>query len=215
MKIMITGASRGLGKELVNVFSNRGNYLIMSNRNGSYELSEEGVVVSGDLTYLATINTLYHEAELVDGVDVLINCAGIYANGEFDQVEFKKVMDVNFFAPVLLTMKLFPLFRRQKGGCIVNLNSLAGKVAGKGEMVYAASKHALKGFFDSLKFEATKYNIKILNVYSGAMKTDMTKHRPDWDKLIDPKEVARVIFDLCQNYKSLNINEITITRSNY
>jgi len=215
MKVMITGASRGLGKELVNVFSGHGNYLIMSNRNDIYELHEEGVVVSGDLTHPATINTLCHEAELVDGIDILINCAGIYANGEFNQAELKKVMDVNFFATVLLTMKLFPLFRRRNGGCIVNLNSLAGVVAGKGEMAYAASKHALKGFFDSLKFEATKYNIKILNVYSGAMKTDMTKHRPDWDKLIDPKEVARVIFDLCQNYKSLNINEITITRSNY
>lgn len=215
--VMITGAGRGLGLELAKVFDAAGYRLILNCRTYPYHSNGDSQIVFGDLRDNETINALADMAEVM-GVDILINCAGVYSNKEFDNLsvgDIESVMNSNFLAPVALAKRIFPMLQGRQGGYIVNINSLAGVLGAKGEMAYAASKHALRGFFDSLKFEATKHGIKILNVYAGAMKTDMTSNRQDQDKLIDPVEVAELIYALCKDYKTLNIPEITISRSNY
>lgn len=212
---MITGAGRGLGRKLAQRFSLAGDRLILNCRNTILNPAPNDSVVYGDLLNDKTIDDLVCEAR--DGIDILINCAGVYDRHELNELkreQLEAIMGINFFAPVNLVRRLWPVFCLSKMACIVNINSLAGEVGAEKEMAYAASKHALRGFFDSLKFEATKYNIRIINLYPGAMKTDMTKHRSDWNKLIDPCEVADTVFNAC-NYQSMNINKMTICRSQY
>ena len=149
------------------------------------------------------------------GLDVLIHCAGIYKLKPFagqPEYDFKKMIDVNLLAPIRITHALWPTFERQCSGLIVFINSLAGKQGADGETAYSASKHGLAGFARSLQFDAARIGVRVLSVFLGAMKTDMTRHRPDWDKLIDPQEAARAIVGLCEEYSTLGIREVEIGR---
>ncbi len=224
--VLITGASRGLGRELAIEFHKGADenfrteaYELILHSKESELLNVTNVIatVNGDLKDEATIWRL---VEIVSrkGIDILINNAGVYLKEEFSEVpcnKYREIIETNLIAPIFLTNTILPIFKKKKSGLIVNINSIAGKVGSKGESAYCASKFGLRGFSESIKYEASQNGIIIIDVYLGAMKTDMTKGRKDWDKLIDPKDAAKTIFDLCKDYKSLRINEITINRKNY
>lgn len=217
--VLVTGSNRGLGKELALEFSKNYNVIIHGRDLESLKNVYDKLpkcrrsMVRGDIRDKKTLDCLevmakggrFNEGNL----DILVNNAGIYSGN------LKDVMDVNFFAPIDLTERVLPIFKSKKNGLIVNINSIAGKQGSKGECAYSASKHALKGYFDSLRYDVTKHGIRILNVYLGGMNTQMTKGRENQELLMNPQEVARVIVKNCELYSSLNINEISIGRINY
>jgi short-subunit dehydrogenase len=127
----------------------------------------------------------------------------------------KEVMETNLIMPMILTRKIWPLFRDLGGGVIININSMAGKEGGSNESVYCASKHGLAGFSKALQFDATRDNIRVINVYLGAMDTPMSNGRKDQEKFMDPVEVASIIESLVIDPGTLRINEITLTRQVY
>lgn len=213
---LITGASRGLGKALACEFSDNGYGLILNNRNGISVLPDHRTV-NGDIAKETTRYKLVLAAKEVD-LDILINNVGVYHNGSFVDMEndrIQRMLKVNLIAPMLLTKMILSIFQKKKSGLIININSHAGRHGVDGESVYCASKHGLSGFSNSLKYEINKYGIKILDVYLGAMKTDMTKLRSDWDNLISPKDAAKAIFNASENYETMNIAEINLSRRNY
>lgn len=214
--VLITGASRGLGKELAKVFAENGYDLILACRQ-SVTLHENGhPVFTGDLSHPKTISHLAEAAKNYD-IDILINNAAIYVNKPFDEItgdEIQKVIDINLVAPMKLTKFVWPVLAK-KSGMIVNINSTAGQSGANGESAYCASKFGLRGFSEALQFDGTKDNVRILNVNVGAMKTNMTKGRDDWYNFIDPKEAAETIFKACCNRQSLRVSEINILRSQY
>ena len=228
--VMITGSSKGLGKALAMVFAINGYDIILHGRNSvSLEEVREDVlkygakysvkcdIVQGDIRLDDTIFQLTHIAREKD-IDTLINNAAVYMNEEINDMifeDFRKVIDINLIAPMLLAYNLFPLFKRKQSGLIVNINSMAGKTGSDGETAYCASKHGLSGFAKALQFDATRNNIRVVDIYPGAMKTDMTKGRKDWEKFIDPLDAARLIFKTCEDYPSMRINEIDISRRKY
>lgn len=224
---MITGASGGLGKALSFVFAKNGYNLILHGRNlmtledlrkrlvKAYEVVCD--IAPGDITMDYTISLLTDIAEKRD-IDVLINNAAMYINREITCLSpamIRKVVNTNLIAPMILTKKLFQLFQRKQSGLIVNINSSAGKAGGDGETAYCASKHGLSGFSKALQFDATCHNIRVVDVYPGAMKTGMTLGRDGREKFSDPNEVAELIFKACEDYPSLRITEIDICRRNY
>jgi short-subunit dehydrogenase len=223
---LITGSSKGLGKELALQFSRTGYDLILHGRNAldlldiEKEIAKNGAnsyTVIGDLSFSKTLDTLAEVAHNKN-IQVLVNNAGAYLNKQINEMtseELRGIMETNFFAPAILTQKILPEFLRNKEGLIVNINSLAGQQGSLGESAYCASKHALRGYSDSLKFEAIKNGIKILDVYIAAMKTQMTQKRGNYDLLIDPKEAAEIIMSNCKDYKSINIDEIHLKRAKY
>ncbi|OGJ15846.1 hypothetical protein A3K73_01625 [Candidatus Pacearchaeota archaeon RBG_13_36_9] len=223
---LITGSSKGLGRELALEFArNKYNIIIHGREQDALKEVEiiagkEGVnvfTVVGDITQESTINALAEEAK-TRNISILANNAGIYLNKPAEEMtmeELRTVMEVNFFAHVCLTKKILPVFLSKGRGFIVNINSLAGKQGGLGESAYAASKHSLRGFFDSLRYEVTKKGVRILDVYSGAMQTQMTKARETYPLLMKPEEVAEVIVKNCVEYSSLNPTEIHIGRIKY
>lgn len=218
--VCITGSSHGLGRELALEFAKTHEVLLhgrdLTALNQVFQQIPDGkaFMVQGDITDTETLRYIEEEAQARD-LEILVNNAGMYSNkpaAETTPEELRRIMEVNFYAPVELTKRVLPIFMKKGRGLIVNINSVAGKQGSAGESAYAASKHALRGFFDSLREEVTQYGIRILDVYLGAMKTQMTATRPNHDLLMDPQEAARVIARNCRFYDSLATNEIYLRR---
>lgn len=224
--VLITGSSRGLGRSLALNYAFNGYDVILHGRDvARLEQVERDVlrygiscqVVVGDLNEESIITELVNCAKEFN-IGILINNAGVYLQKPVDKMEsseFRKMIDVNLVTPILLTRGVFEHFKKQNYGQIININSVAGKNASAYESAYSATKHALRGFMNSFQYEVTKYHVSILNVYLGAMATDMTLGRRDSEKFMKPKEVADVIVGLSKNYSSLRISEVELLRKIY
>jgi len=219
---LITGACGALGRELVREFMRNRVYVVMHCNTGVHpelEMGSSGCFFRGDLTEEDTLARL---AELVrerKEIDILINNAGLYQASSLTELEpgvLRQVIEVNLVAPILLTRKLWPIFVQRKAGLVVNVNSLSGKSGGPREFAYSASKAGLRAFTESLQYEATQHEgLRVLSVFVGAMKSKMTEGRSGADDAIEPKEVAKVIFGLCQTHESLRMTEVEIKRAKY
>jgi len=224
--VLITGASRGLGRSLALAFASKGNNVVLHGRDENrldavreevlrHDVSCE--VIIGDISQAQTIADLIAGAAKVD-VDILINNAGIYvrkAINEISSEDLRRVVEVNLIAPVLLTKGILELFEIRGSGLVVNINSLAGKNPSLHESVYCASKHGLRGFMGALQFETLKYNVPIIQIYLGAMNTDMTAARENTEKFMRTEEVAEFICEISQDHSSMRISEIDILRRIY
>jgi short-subunit dehydrogenase len=224
--ILITGSSSGLGRELAIKLSEDGNKIITHGRNASElsnlkkQIEQKGIsnpIIVGDLSSQQTLTSLINEAKKFD-LDILINNAGQYLNKEFfncAEEEINNILNINFFSHIKLIKGILPHFLNKKKGLIININSIAGLQGSKGEALYSASKHALKGFSESLKLEVTSKGIIIMDVYLGAMATKMAAGRKNPELCIQPKEAASVISRLCETYDSLYVSEIKLLRRKY
>ncbi len=224
--VLITGSSKGLGKSLALTFAKSGYDVILHGREerGLAKAREavlkygvECDVVRGDITSDVTIDELYEAARRRD-IEVLINNAGVYVNEPFQTTcpnTFRRVIETNLIATVLLTRRIFPVFQSKKSGLVINVNSIAGKNGSDGESAYCASKHGLRGFTRSIQLEANKDGVRVIEVYLGAMNTAMAEGRREPAKCIRTEEAADLICSLCRDYPSMRINEIDLSRRNY
>ncbi len=224
--VLTTGSSKGLGEALSLIFAKNSYNIILHGRDIvklegiKKQILNEGVVcdiVVGDLLHDDTLTELA-ELSRSRNLDILINNAAIHLQKPFNETsenEIRNIIDTNLVAPILLTKKIFPIFERNKNGLIVNINSFAGKNSGDGESIYCASKHGLKGFMGSLQFDANRSGIRVIDVYLGAMNTQMVKGRKDGEKYINTSEAASLIYDLCTDYRSMRISEVDLLRRLY
>lgn len=203
--VLITGAGRGLGKCLTEVFK-AGGYNVLSYRGK----------IDGDLRNSNTIAEIKDSAEIWD-IDILINNAGVYINESFSNMTtdgFEEVIDTNLLAPINLTKAVWPVFQRKKSGTVVFINSVAGRQGSSNETAYCASKFGLKGFADSLRYDGVRDGVRIISVFLGAMETDMIKDRKGNPKHnIDPYNAAQIILNLCKDYTRAEVTEITIDKT--
>ncbi|NBC64831.1 MAG: SDR family oxidoreductase [Bacteroidetes bacterium] len=185
--VWITGASSGIGEALAYEFNKKGAYVILSARRTeeldrvkeNCENAEETVrILPLDLTEQSTFPEKVEEAKTFFGtVDMLINNGGVsqraYAvNSTMESI--RRLMEVNFFGSVALTKALLPTFVDQRSGHIVVISSVMGKLGTKYRSAYAASKHALHGWFDCLRQEVYDDNIDVTLVCPGYIKTNIT-----------------------------------------
>ena len=225
--VLITGSSKGIGKELALSFAREGYNLIITGRDEIAlqnlkkeieRLNHSSVeIIFGDLREKETIKKLT-EISKQKNVTIFVSNAGVYLNNtirETTEFELRNLMEVNFFAAFLLTKNLLPLLEKNSG-TIVFINSLAGETPSDKEAAYCASKHALSGFAGSLQYDATRLGIKVLEVYSGVVATEMVKERKDPEKCIGPKEAADFICEVCKkDYPSMRIPKIYLNRRKY
>ncbi|MBS3172172.1 SDR family oxidoreductase [Candidatus Woesearchaeota archaeon] len=224
--VLITGSTNGLGRELALSFADQNYTVLIHGRNPDKlnelfcEIKSRGVECFPYVCDLLKRESLAGLVEIAvaNNVGVLVNNAGVYLNkplSETTSSELDEIMQVNFYVPFFLTRGLLSHFGRNGSGLIVNINSLAGKQGSQNETAYSASKHALRGFSDSLRYEVIRKGVRIIDLYFGAMATQMTKGRKDPSECIQPKEAAKVITSLCENYETLSINEVNIGRRIY
>lgn len=186
--IWITGASSGIGKSLAILLSSQNTKLILSSRN---ELllnevkekcfDEEKVkIVSLDLEDHESLTDKVAQAiSFFGGIDVLVNNGGISQRSLAEKTNInvdKRIMDINYIGTIALTKALLPHLIKRKKGNIVVTTSIVGKIGTPLRSSYAASKHALHGFFDSLRAEIHKYNIKVTLVCPGFVNTNVSKN---------------------------------------
>ncbi len=185
--IWITGASSGIGEALAYEFNKKGAHVILSARRieelervkENCNNSDEAVkVLPLDLTDSQSFAQKTEEAiGMFGSVDMLINNGGISqrafaADARMETI--RQVMEVNFFGTVGLTKALLPHLIEQKAGHIVVISSVMGKIGTKYRSSYAASKHALHGWFDCLRQEMYEHNINVTLVCPGYVKTEVT-----------------------------------------
>ncbi|QEH42517.1 SDR family oxidoreductase [Chitinophaga sp. XS-30] len=164
--VWITGASSGIGAELAIQLSKQQAALILSARNQEalqeiqrhcLQYTTRCTVLPADLTDAAHLDGLVQQALQTYGhIDILINNAGItqraFAEDTSPEVD-RRIMEINFFSPVNLTKLLLPHFRARKTGQVAVLSSMAGLMGFPQRTAYAAAKHALKGYFETLQVE--------------------------------------------------------------
>ncbi|MBB2146679.1 SDR family oxidoreductase [Pedobacter sp. LMG 31464] len=184
--VWITGASSGIGEALVYAYNKAGVKLIISSRNRDELFRVKSNckdqinvhVLSLDLADNASLKGKADEAIKIFGkIDILINSGGISQRSltlETNLETEKRLMDVNFWGTVILSKAVLPQILAQGSGSIVCVSSLVGKFGTRFRSAYSASKHALHGYFDSLRIEIDNPNIHIMLACPGFIKTNVT-----------------------------------------
>ncbi|QDU76603.1 1-deoxy-11-beta-hydroxypentalenate dehydrogenase [Bremerella volcania] len=177
LRILITGASSGIGRALAILAAEAGAKLLLTARREDRldELLEvvhakgaDAKYVVGDVTDPALRQKLLEKAQHeYQGLDVLVNNAGVGAYGSFAEASperLRQLMEVNFFAPVELTRLFLPMLEKGRTPAICNISSILAHRAVPGKSEYCASKFALHGFSDALRAELSSKGIDVILV---------------------------------------------------
>ena len=219
-KVLITGATSGIGYATALLFAARGHSIIAIGRNKEAlnklreEIGPGHSFIKFDLTNFEKISLLKKSiTNKVGHVDVIINNAGVGVFKPFEEIsetEWKKIMDTNFKAPVKL-IKAFYEDMKSEGGTIVNITSVAGKRTWKNLTAYSSSKFALVGFTNSLRRECKfhDYPINIINICPPATDTEFFnnagypnyKEEHPHQNLLNPNKVAEDIYEAVMKNK--------------
>jgi short-subunit dehydrogenase len=214
--VWITGASSGIGRSLALAFAAAGARLILSARRlealaevrdacGTAEVR----LLPFDLADLDVLPARAAEAlACFGGVDIMVHNAGVAARDRVTNTArevHERILRTNYLGPALLTQALLPSMLQRGGGHFVVISSLSGKYGGPLLAAYAASKHALHGFFESLRAEEHDRGLVVTFIVPGFIRTDITAHAltgsggsfgrvlPIYRHAMDPDECARRI----------------------
>lgn len=184
--VWITGASSGIGRAIAIALSNKNAKLILSGRQETELLVTKNAcanpleiaILPFDLADYSNFKSIAESAILAFGhVDILVNNGGISQRCLAEATDIKvdkRIMDVNYLGTVALTKALLPHFIARKSGRFVVISSVTGKIGTPYRSSYAASKHALHGFFDILRAEVFKYHIKVTIICPGYVQTNVS-----------------------------------------
>jgi short-subunit dehydrogenase len=189
MRLLVTGASQGIGKALAELAARRGARVLAAARSVDLlqELAEavnkEGhtlIVVQADVTKPDDRQKMVAAAEQhFGGLDILINNAGIGATGHFADSKpevLRAIMETNFFGATETTRAFLPLLRKGNKPAIVNISSILGKRALPARSLYSASKFAMEGWSQAIRAELSKDGIDVLVINPGLTQTNFTKN---------------------------------------
>ena len=176
--ILVTGASSGFGLLIANKLHESGHNVIGTSRNpDKYKAKLPFTLLALDIAVDYSIASFARQLfGQINQLDVLINNAGYLVTGlaEETSVELGRLqLETNFWGTVKLTNELLPYFRKQKQGKIITIGSILGLIGLPNVAYYSASKHALEGYFKSLRFELNQFNIKVSMIEPMGFKTSI------------------------------------------
>ncbi len=184
--ILITGASSGFGKLTALAFARQGDtvYATMRDPKKGYRLqdaaSAENLHINPlalDVTDTASIHAAVKNVLAAEErIDVLVNNAGIHIPGALEDMpesDLHRVMDTNFFGVINMTRAVLPTMRKQKSGRIIMMSSVGGMISRATDSIYCASKWALEGMSEALRYEVARFGIKVSMIEPGVFRTEI------------------------------------------
>ena len=209
-KMLITGASRGIGKAIALHFAKKGYELVLAARTESdlksvalecKSLGAKTYYVIADFSDMANVKEVVDEIQKTfPNITNLVLNAGIstsvsFEDNSYDQI--KRELDINYLSPVYIIKEYIPILKKVGGGNIICISSFGAIVPFPGNSSYAASKAALYSLCTSLKIELEPYSIHVGCVLPGTTKTEMTKqfHDTPFVPFDDPSEIAQCVED--------------------
>ncbi len=202
--VVVTGASRGIGRATASALAERGLALTLVGRpSAQLEEARESFARSGaacrvihcDLQVAVSVEAAGAEALRWGAPAALVNCAGIVERAPLEELtleSYQRQMAVNLTAPIWLARALLPAMRSAKSGRIVNVGSISATLGSAGQIAYNASKWALVGFTKSLAEELSDSGLMTVVVHPGAVDTDMLRGSP-YPPRMTPQDVARTL----------------------
>lgn len=222
--VIVTGATRGIGREIALTLAQNEANIAMNYRNLNSEVEDlineiksfgvDALAIKCDVSITEEVDNFVKEVKShYNTIDVLVNNAGITKDGlilRMKEEDFDDVLDVNLKGTFNTTKSVSSIMVRQKYGKIINISSVVGIAGNAGQCNYAASKAGVIGFSKSVARELASRNINVNVVAPGYINTDMTKNLPDkvkeeiiksipMKKIGDPKEVANLVLFLSSN----------------
>jgi short-subunit dehydrogenase len=182
---IITGASAGIGEAIARRLAQEGATVVITARRQDrlesirQEVAAAGgraIAIAGDINSVALRERLVNETMKATGrIDALINNAGYGQRGPIEIVPLDAIrqnFETNLFSVIGVTQLVIPIMRRQNSGRIINISSVAGKVARPLSSVYDATKHALEAISDGLRGELAPFGIKVVVIEPGFITTE-------------------------------------------
>lgn len=225
MNVVVTGASRGIGKEIARIFAKNGYDLFLCSRQQPVleatikELQSEfpGVSVSGKAFDLSKKEEAKTFCKWVDekagSVDVLVNNAGTFIPGNIateDEGVLENMLNVNLYSAYYVTRGLLPKMMAQKSGHIFTICSIAALDAYPNGGAYSISKFALLGFTKNLRQEMVPHGIKVTAIIPGAVYTDSWKGFVEPERIMEAADIASVIWTAANLSPQANVDTLVI-----
>jgi NAD(P)-dependent dehydrogenase (short-subunit alcohol dehydrogenase family) len=188
--VLITGVSSGIGRAVADVFAAKGFEVFGTSRNPRTTEPVPGVElvqldVADDASVAAAVSTVVQRA---GRIDILVNNAGVGVFGAAEETSIaqaQQLFDTNFFGLVRLTREVLPHLRAQGSGRIINIGSVLGFLPSPYGSFYAASKHAVEGYSESLDHETREFGVRVSVVEPGYTNTSFEANATDADSPID------------------------------
>ncbi|MBX3354434.1 MAG: SDR family oxidoreductase [Phycisphaeraceae bacterium] len=208
---VITGAGSGIGRAAAELLASKGHRLVLVGRTESKlhdtldvvkDLDADAMIVVADLADSDQAGRVVDQTiERFDRLDNLVNAAGVAPLAPIERTThavLEEAFHVNAFGPAALIVKAWPIFRRQKSGCVVNVSTIGTSDPFPGFFAYAASKSALDSFTRSCAREGRSIGVRAFCVNPGAVETPLLrKNFPEnllpREKALRPEAVAKVI----------------------
>lgn len=205
MNILVTGASRGIGKTIANSLEGT-IFAVGRNENLLKEFDNYFICDLANETDLKALGNYIQK----NSIDVLINNAGEYIYSETEKIDYNdidRITKVNLEAPLYLISRAIPYMKEKKWGRIVNIGSISGVMGEACASIYSASKAGLIGMTKSIALEIAEYGITVNTINPGWVDTEMgnsSAKEGDWTKeevmecipqkrFVEPKEVAGMV----------------------
>ncbi|MFN6558664.1 MAG: SDR family NAD(P)-dependent oxidoreductase [Nostoc sp. ChiSLP01] len=232
---IVTGASSGIGEATALALAAEGaTVAIAARRSDRLQTLEARITSTGgkvlsittDVSDEAQVEALVNKTHSKFGrVDILINNAGVMLLGSIDGADtedWRRTININVLGLMYATHKVLPLMKAQGVGHIVNISSVAGRVANAGSGVYNASKWAVGAFSEALRKEVYQNNIRVTIIEPGLVATELPQHIKDSKALeqaknfygsvknLESKDIANAIVYAVTQPQYVNVNEILI-----
>lgn len=228
-KVVVAGATGGIGSSLVKLLVQSGAEVFITGRNNEKLSNIAAAHGIPDSHFMATDISDGTQMELLAETvltqlgtpDILINLAGIGIIKPMDQLsldEFSRSIQTNLIGAFLFVKSFLPAMKEAKKGLIINVPGVLGKVPMAGAAAYSASKYGIVGMMQSIREELKRTEIRITNLFLGGVDSpfwDEIDLRVQKDKMIREEEAARSIWFLCQQPASGVVSEMVLQPFNH
>ena len=197
---LVTGASSGIGQAAARTLAEAGYTVVGTSRNAGRSTPIKGVeLVDLDVSSDESVNAVVEQVvERYGRIDVLVNNAGIGGAGAAEETsvdQAQRIFDTNVFGVIRTTRAVLPHMRAQGSGRIINVSSVLGFIPAPYMAVYAATKHAVEGYSESLDHEVRQYGVRVLLIQPGYTKTGFEANAMGADSPLPVYADQRQVFD--------------------